>query len=509
MAEAVRRAPWLHLPYVCYISMLLLGIAHADCRLENYQQKENSTSLFVGETVSLNFSVTCDGSSTSKVTLILQDQNAFNVTFDELTFSNNNDNDNDSVSEIMNVNVTGTQLIISQFTIVSIAVGDENQEPTTLLLYYVKVMRVPNRLAQIVRYLVTAAVVVTIWLIGVTTDVKIIIGILKRPFGIIIGMLCQFVIMPFTAWSLAKLFQIEGAAAVGLVLDGSCPGGTNSNLFSVLLDVDFVLSITMTFFSTVLALAMMPLNLLIYASSFTSAGEQIPTPFLDIFIQLLFLVIPVSIGVFLGWRWPKMRDVAEKYIKPVSALVVTVLICTDLPFNLFIFYSPWQYYCACVIFPMIGATAGFIISKVSRLTTKRAVTVAIETGVQNALIAVTVLGISYPQPEADLAIRLPYLILIFTTIQGISLVIVYTLLKKFYWHGVPYDDDNDDTETGQYDVSGDKKKETEQKEEPSRSSVFTISKNDADGNHKEDGFDVVDLGPKVTSAKTNSAYIVD
>ncbi|PIK52570.1 putative ileal sodium/bile acid cotransporter [Apostichopus japonicus] len=198
-------------------------------------------------------------------------------------------------------------------------------------------------------------------------------------------MLCQFVIMPFTAWSLAKLFQIEGAAAVGLVLDGSCPGGTNSNLFSVLLDVDFVLSITMTFFSTVLALAMMPLNLLIYASSYFCRTMR------------------------------------------------------------------------CVIFPMIGATAGFIISK------------------------------------------------------GISLVIVYTLLKKFYWHGVPYDDDDDDddTETGQYDVSGDKKKETEQKEEPSRSSVFTISKNDADGDHKEDDFDVVDLGPKVTSAKTNSAYIVD
>lgn len=401
---------------------------------------ETATALLVGSTVNITFTI-IDIRAEGEYTITLEVLNDdFGLSFEQLQgVSQSSSMDNVT----MNVNITGTKLVISEFNVVAVK---GNGKKTVLLTHYVKVKRVPNRIAAIVRYLVTFAVIATIWLIGITTDIMVVYAILKRPFPVLIGMICQFVIMPFSAWSLAKIFQIDGPASLGLVLDGSCPGGTNSNLLSVLLDVDYVLSITMTFFSTILALGMMPLNLLIYGSSFVAAGETIKTPFFEIFLQLVFLVVPLAIGIFLGWKWPKTSEFADKYIKPVSAVVVVILISSDLPFNLYIFDSPWQYYIASIIFPFIGGVAGFIISKIARLTTRKAITVALETGVQNALLAVTVLYFFYPQPEADLATRLPYLILIFTTTEGIIFAIIYTLLKNFYWHGIPYDDEQEETE---------------------------------------------------------------
>lgn len=269
-------------------------------------------------------------------------------------------------------------------------------------------------------------------------------------------------------------------------------GAQNSNLLSVLLDVDYVLSITMTFVSTIMALGMMPLNLFIYGSSFVAAGETIKTPFLEIFIQLLFLVVPLGIGIYLGWRWPKMKDFADKYIKPVSAIVVVILICTDLPFNLFIFDSPWQYYAASMIFPFVGGLAGFVLSRVARLSIRRSLTVALETGVQNAVLAVTVLFFFYPQPEADLATRLPYLILIFTTVEGLTLALLYTILKKFYWHGVPYDDDEDKQREEEKDIE--KYKPNNNDSKANLPSVATVSTGKLDYN-QEAANQAAALGP--------------
>lgn len=397
---------------------------------------ETATVLFVGSTESITFTI-IERRAVGEFSITLEILNDdFDLSFEQLESMSQSNSSNLT----MKVNITGTKLVISKFNVVAMK---ENGRKAVLLTHYVKIKRVPNRIGVIIRYLMSFASIFVVWLIGITTELKPIYAILRRPFPVFIGIICQFVIMPFNAWSLTKIFQIDDPASLGLVLFGTCPGGTNSNIFSVLLDVDYVLSITMTLFSTIMSLGMMPLNLLIYGSSFVAAGEKIRTPFLEIFLQLVLLVVPLAIGIFLGWKWPKVRHFANKYIKPVSAIAVFILLAFDLPFNLYIFDSPWQYYISSLIFPLIGATAGFFISKIVRLSTRKAITVAIETGVQNALVVATVLSFFYPQPESDLAIRLPYVTLIFMSSEGLIVVGIYTLLKHFYWHDVPYKDDGD------------------------------------------------------------------
>lgn len=402
----------------------------------------DSITLFIGDTVSVNFSIiSISVIGTFSISARAKDgANTFGLsstTLENVVGMKDNYDD-----EILYVLITGERIAIEQIELVA---EDDTGKSQVIWIHEVNVNRVEPPIARIVRYLVVVALVVAIFLIGITTDVMIIYSLIRRPYGILIGMFCQFIVMPFTAWTLSKIFQVDGPASLGLIIDGSCPGGSLSNVLSVLLDVDYVLSITMTFFSTLFALGFMPLNLLIYGRSFTtSTGQSIQTPFMEIFIQLVLLTAPLVVGIGIGYKWPKAKEFADKYVKPVSGLIMMILIATDLPFNLFIFDSPWKYFIVAIIFPLVGGTAGVVISKVLRLSTRQSCTVALETGVQNALLAVTVLYFFYPRPVSDLATRLPYLILIFTTIEGIVFTIIYLLLKKFYWHGCPFDDEEED-----------------------------------------------------------------
>lgn len=98
---------------------------------------------------------------------------------------------------------------------------------------------------------------------------------------------------------------MDNPTAVGIVLVGTCPGGWLSNIFSVLLDVDFILSVTMTFFSSIAGMAMMPFNIFVYATPFIQDNRNLQTPFGDLALNLIVLVVACIIGIFLGWKFEK------------------------------------------------------------------------------------------------------------------------------------------------------------------------------------------------------------
>ena len=68
----------------------------------------------------------------------------------------------------------------------------------------------------------------------------------RHPRAFLIGTASQFGWMPLLAFALAKLLELPSEAALGLIVMGTCPGGTTSNLFSHLARADVALSISMT-----------------------------------------------------------------------------------------------------------------------------------------------------------------------------------------------------------------------------------------------------------------------
>ncbi|XP_071823615.1 hepatic sodium/bile acid cotransporter-like isoform X1 [Apostichopus japonicus] len=301
---------------------------------------------------------------------------------------------------------------------------------------------------QVDNYTVTASIgtetlklistyILLVWLIisYVTMGTKITWSAIKpklyRPHGILIGIACQFIIMPGLSFLLAKAMNLDPTAAVGIVIEGSCPGGWLSNVFTALLDCDLVLSLTMTFCSTILALGFMPLNMFIYSTPFTKGDESLKTPFLDIFTQLSSLVIPVFVGILITYKFPKFGNKLSKLIKPFATIIIIISLGLGIPANWYVLQSPFSIWIASALLPLIGGLLGLIIAKITCLPNRSAVTVSFETGAQNSFLAISMATLSYPQPASALIGRPPLLVAFITMIEGTIVVVIYLLMTKY------------------------------------------------------------------------------
>ena len=122
---------------------------------------------------------------------------------------------------------------------------------------------------------------------------------------------------------------------LGLFVLGCCPGGTGSNFWCLLLNGDINLSITMTFISTVAALGMMPLWLLLLGSTI-SEGELV-IPYIQLISTLLMLVIPITLGMWIRYRFEKGAKIMKAIIVPMTLLTVLFIFTAGIYINLFIF----------------------------------------------------------------------------------------------------------------------------------------------------------------------------
>ncbi|OWF34599.1 Ileal sodium/bile acid cotransporter [Mizuhopecten yessoensis] len=145
---------------------------------------------------------------------------------------------------------------------------------------------------------------------GSTIEIKPLLQHLRRPVGIAIGMLSQFIVLPAVTFGLAHALQMSTYPALGMLVIGSCPGGSTSNVFSYWMDGDVPLSVAMTATSTVMAMGMMPLNLFIYSRSWTD--EALVIPYVNIAISFVMTITPAAVGMFFRWKWPKVADVIVK-----------------------------------------------------------------------------------------------------------------------------------------------------------------------------------------------------
>ena len=135
---------------------------------------------------------------------------------------------------------------------------------------------------------------------GLTLTTKDFVILAKRPLDILIGACAQFLIMPCVAYLLVRVFHLEPALALGILLVGCCPGGVSSNIMSYLCHGDVAFSVGMTCASTLLAPVMTPLLMQL------TAGEIIEIDAIGMFLNILIVtIIPVGIGCLLNYVYSK------------------------------------------------------------------------------------------------------------------------------------------------------------------------------------------------------------
>jgi len=188
----------------------------------------------------------------------------------------------------------------------------------------------------------------------------------------------------------------------------------------------------MTFLSTLLSLAMMPLWMFALGRQFLveDSGQKISLPYTNIFYSLLMLVLPLCAGVVVRRFCPKFADTAKKILRPFLGLII-VFICTfGVYVNLYMFrLMTWRVLVGGMGLPWLGFAFGLVIAILSRQPKPNVLAISIETGIQNTGIAIMLLQLSFTQPDADLAAVLPVVVAMFTPAPMIIALIIHYIVK--------------------------------------------------------------------------------
>ncbi|XP_071769095.1 ileal sodium/bile acid cotransporter [Centroberyx gerrardi] len=285
-------------------------------------------------------------------------------------------------------------------------------------------------LSLVLSVVLTTMLAMVMFAMGCTVDAKKLLGHIRRPWGIVIGFLCQFGIMPFTAFALSLAFNVLPVQAVVIIIMGCCPGGSNSNIICYWLDGDMDLSISMTTCSSILALGMMPLCLLIYTSVWTSS-DTIQIPYDSIGITMVAILVPVALGMCVKHKWPL---VAKKILR-VGSIVGFLLIIIIAVVGGVLYQSSWNIAPALwiigTIYPFIGFSLGFLMARFVGQPWYRCRTIALETGFQNAQLCSTIVQLSFTPAELDVMFSFPLIYSIFQLVMCLISVGGYQLYKKF------------------------------------------------------------------------------
>nr|XP_053631433.1 ileal sodium/bile acid cotransporter-like [Cherax quadricarinatus] len=278
-------------------------------------------------------------------------------------------------------------------------------------------------------FIIAVLVAVLYFFMGTTLNLQVVKGIISKPVGPIVGIFCQYILMPMIAFGLGLLmFPDDNMMRLGLFLNGSSPGGGNSNMWTHLLGGSLDLSIMMTTVSTICAFAAVPLWVLLMGPLILQDASFV-IPYDNIALTVVTLIIPCGLGIILQVFYPKSVKYCSKILTPMSAFNIVFILTFGVYAYHYIFsIFTWKILLSGFLLPTLGYLGGMVLAIVFRLSTPEVIAISVETGVQNATIALIILQLVLSSPSGELAAVIPACSTLFTPLP---LVLVLAIKKAY------------------------------------------------------------------------------
>ena len=218
---------------------------------------------------------------------------------------------------------------------------------------------------------------------GLTLKLEDFKVVFTRPKDIIIGAIAQFTIMPLLAFLLSIAFKLPPELAVGVILVGTCPGGTSSNVMTYLAKGDVALSVGMTSVSTILAPFATPLLTLLYA------GQKVDVNAVSMFISIVQVVIlPIALGFIINKFFYKFTNSIKEILPLISVLAIVAIVAAVVSANSQrLMQVGYLVIIVVVLHNSLGYLLGYMLAKLFRLNNAKCKAVSIEVGMQNSGLA--------------------------------------------------------------------------------------------------------------------------
>ena len=216
--------------------------------------------------------------------------------------------------------------------------------------------------------------------------------VFRHPKNVIVGCIAQFTIMPLLAFSLGKLFALETGLLAGVVLVGTCPGGTSSNVITYLSKGDVALSVGMTTVNTLLAPVLTPV--ITWLLLRTSVSVDVMSMFLSI---VKVIIVPIAAGFVINRFWGKYTAKATEILPAVSVIAIAMIVGAVVSHNAgSILETGWIVFVVVILHNLLGYVFGFLLGTVLKQPLQQKKALSIEIGMQNSGLATALAGTAFP-----------------------------------------------------------------------------------------------------------------
>lgn len=247
----------------------------------------------------------------------------------------------------------------------------------------------------------------------------------RKPKGVLVGLLCQYGIMPFLGYALAVALGLPPALAVGLILMGCMPGGTTSNIFTYFSKGALALSIMMTSVSTLVAVAAVPALIAFYSGAAGVTGE-FAIPASNVAQVLVVLLVPTLIGMVLRKVNPNVGATIELIGSLLGVVVIVFLVVSWVPRNYQLLLStPWPVFVAAIGLGLVGMLLGYWLSRLLQQDRNRSRTISLETGIQNGPLAVLIVTLTFKGELQQQVLLIPVLYSLFIVLTSSAITVWY------------------------------------------------------------------------------------
>lgn len=219
---------------------------------------------------------------------------------------------------------------------------------------------------------------------GMTLKIGDFRRIIRKPKGMLTGIICQYTAMPLAGFMLAWVFELDPMIAAGIVLVGSCPGGTASNVITFLSRGNLALSVTMTVFTTLLSPLAIPLMMYVYAN------QWIEVPAGALFLSTLYIVLfPLIAGLMISRLIRNINYLTEPLLPALSSVGIIFIVAVIISLNTdtLKLVGPILFI-VIIIHNLIGLCTGYIAARLTGLSKPDARAISIEIGMQNSGLGV-------------------------------------------------------------------------------------------------------------------------
>lgn len=230
---------------------------------------------------------------------------------------------------------------------------------------------------------------------GMTLTVQDFKNVWRRPWEVLLGIAAQFLIMPAAALVLVKAFALPPELAIGVILVGTCPGGTASNVISYLAKGDVALSVSMTMATTLLAPVVTP------SLTWLLAGSWIEVSFMDMVLSIAQMVLlPLILGLTAHHFFYQTVEKVLPVMPVISVVAIVLLVGCVVALSASSIADIGLLMAGIVVLHnAFGLVLGYAMARLFHLDSKKARTVAIEVGMQNSGMAAS-LAVMYFSPAA-------------------------------------------------------------------------------------------------------------